>query len=405
MAAISQTLAMLPVHHYRENSQGGSEIVRNSAASRVLRRPNPYQSKADFFLNLVRAEQMRGNGYALAQRNGRQEITALHLVQPSSMWPFISPEDGSIYYQFTEVPMGQEFEPVLEDMYPSRDVLHIRMHTPVHPLVGETPLMAAAMAVDVGNAISESSAAFHRNMARPSGYLKIPTKLDATLLEQLRGEWQKAYQGVSAGRVAVLQNGVEWQALSMTALDAAVVESYKLSISDIARVFRVPLAIIGDNTQTYNNTEVLMKFWLSTGLGYILEHVELALDMLFDLPEGEWVAFDTDYLQRADFAARIEALVRGTQGGVFSPNEARAREGLPRTPYGDEPRVQAQTVPLSFASQKPGESSPSAPSAPAAPAVTPPPEEEEDDEEEDLKLGFTVDALESMERIIEECVQ
>ena len=388
IGAISQTIAMLPLAHWRENAKGGSERVKNSAASRVLRKPNNYQTKADFFLNLVRAELLRGNGYALAQRNGRQEISALHPVQPSSLYPFVSELDGSIYYQFSQTPVGQEFDPVVEDLFRSDDVLHIRMHTPLHPLVGETPMTAAALAIDGGNAIQKASAAFHANMSRPSGYLKVPGALKADLAESLRGEWQAAYTGVSSGRIAVLQGGVEWQTLSMNAVDAAIIDSYKMTIADIARVFRVPLAIIGDNTSTYNNTEVLMKFWLATGLGYMLEHLELALDALFALPEGEWIAFDTDYLQRADFAARIEGLVRGVQGALFTPNEARAREGLPAVPFGDEPRVQAQVVPLSYASQAPGESAPSAPSTdPPNPSgeEEEEPEAEEEPEEEDTE--------------------
>jgi HK97 family phage portal protein len=387
IGAISQTIAMLPIAHWRENEKGGSERVKNSAANRVLRKPNAYQTKADFFLNLVRAELLRGNGYALAQRNGRSEISALHPVQPASLYPFVSEEDGSIFYQFSQTPVGQDFDPVVEDLFRAEDVLHIRMHTPMHPLVGETPMTAAALAIDGGNAIQRASAAFHTNMSRPSGYLKVPGSLKQDVAESLRGEWQAAYSGVSTGRIAVLQGGVEWQALSMTAVDAAIIESYKMTIADIARVFRVPLAIIGDNTSTYNNTEVLMKFWLATGLGFMLEHLELALDALFALPDGEWIAFDTDYLQRADFAARIEGLVRGVQGALFTPNEARAREGLPAVAYGDEPRVQAQVVPLSFAAKAPGISGPTAPSAdPPNPGEEDDPPEEpdtEDPEEED----------------------
>jgi HK97 family phage portal protein len=388
VGAISQTIAMLPIDHWREDAKGGAVKVRNSAAHRVLRRPNSYQSKTDFFLNLIRAELFQGNGYALAQRNGRGEISALHPVQPPSLYPFISEEDGSIFYQFSQTPIGQSFDPVLADLFRAEDVFHVRMHTPAHPLVGESPIMAAALAVEAGNAIQAANTAFHKNMARPSGYLKVPGTLKADVAETLRGEWTAAYQGVSAGRVAVLQGGVEWQALSMNAVDAALIESYKMTIADIARVFRVPLAIIGDNTSTYNNTEVLMKFWLNTGLGFMLEHIELALDNLFGLPntEGnvEWIQFDTDYLQRADFAARIEGLVRGIQGGLYAPNEARAREGLPQVAFGDEPRVQAQVVPLSFASQKPGESSPTSPSAPVPkpPGENPPPDNEEQPEED-----------------------
>jgi HK97 family phage portal protein len=234
--------------------------------------------------------------------------------------------------------------------------------------------------VDGGNAIAQHNAAFFQNMSRPSGYLKVPGTINPDGAERLRTEWTAAYKGADAGRIAVLQSGLEWVPLTMSAVDAAVVQSYKMANSDIARVFRVPLAIVGDENagQTRGNTEILMKNWLATGLGYILEHVELALDHLFELPPDEWIAFDRDYLLQADFAARIEGLVKGVQGAVFSPNEARAREGLPAVEHGDQPRVQQQVVPLSYgaALQPPNPTTP-------APASVPEPEDKKDEKNPD----------------------
>jgi hypothetical protein len=64
----------------------------------------------------------------------------------------------------------------------------------------------------------------------------------------------------------------------------------------------------------------------------------------------------------------LEALARGTQSGIFSANEARAMEDLDAVPFGDEPRTQAQNIPLSAAGQIP--SAPVPPSAPAAPIAS-----------------------------------
>jgi hypothetical protein len=63
-----------------------------------------------------------------------------------------------------------------------------------------------------------------------------------------------------------------------------------------------------------------------------------------------------------------EALVRGVQGGIYSPNEARNLEGLNSVGYGDEPRVQQQVVPLSAAATIPIPPAPSPP-APASAAA------------------------------------
>src|SRR4051812_47664597 len=51
VAAYSQTVAMCPGSHWRTDDDGGRKRVTNSALTRILKRPNPYQSISDFLLN------------------------------------------------------------------------------------------------------------------------------------------------------------------------------------------------------------------------------------------------------------------------------------------------------------------------------------------------------------------
>jgi hypothetical protein len=92
--------------------------------------------------------------------------------------------------------------------------------------------------------------------------------------------------------------------------------------------------------------------------------------------EDTFINFDVDSLLRTDFAGRIDALTKGISGGLYSPNEARAKEGLAAVEFGDEPRVQAQNVPLSAAGKIPAAGS--APTAPAAPQPEEKPKEPEE---------------------------
>jgi hypothetical protein len=148
----------------------------------------------------------------------------------------------------------------------------------------------------------------------------------------------------------------------------------KLSDQDIAMAFRVPPQLVGIPTRgTMGSTEMLMQSWVSTGLGFCLNHVEEAFGLAFGLrgQPDEYVEFSTEALLRSAFKDRIEGLVRGVQGGIYSPNEARNRESLDSVKFGDEPRVQQQVVPLSAAEKIPA--SPAAPSAPHPPGPTGPP--------------------------------
>jgi hypothetical protein len=109
-----------------------------------------------------------------------------------------------------------------------------------------------------------------------------------------------------------------------------------------------------------------MNFWVSGGLGFALNQVELAIDRLFGLAkvDGEYSELDSSVLLRSAFKDRIDGLTRAVQGGIFSPNEARAQESLPAAKDGNEPRVQQQVVPLSAWDMKPA--------APVAPPAPPP---------------------------------
>jgi hypothetical protein len=163
---------------------------------------------------------------------------------------------------------------------------------------------------------------------------------------------------------------------------------------EIAMAFRVPLALLGIGTGPMGSTEALMQAWVASGLGFCLNHIELAFDQIFALdgqPE-EYTEFDTKALLRSAFKDRIEGLARATQGGIMSPNEARNSEDLPDVPFGDSPRVQQQVVPLSAAAAIPtGPPNAKIPPSPPSPSSPPTPGESQ---------GTHADARAAYKRIV-----
>jgi len=257
-------------------------------------------------------------------------------------------------------------------LVPARDVLHVKLHSNhryPHPLVGETPLAAAMADIAVGNAFAQQQLQFLANQARPSAVLSTDLVLDRDQVQAIRDRWNEQAKGLHQGGTPILTGGLKVQPWSTPARDAQLAELTKISSERICYAFGIPLQLLGLGGAPLGSTEALMHFWLATGLGFCLNHVEQAFDRLFDLkgePE-EYTEFDTAALLRSAQKDRIEALARAVQGGIYSPNEARAAEDLDAVPYGDEPRVQQQVVPLSAAGSIPPAPGPAAPpSAPAA---------------------------------------
>lgn len=333
--------------HKRRDADGNVTTVTTSAASRVLRRPNPIETWPQFILNLVAEVQFDGNAMAVAVRNARGEVTKLWRLPRTHCSPLVS-ADGSIFYA-----VGVNvFDPEATEMIlPARDVLHLRLHTPRHPLLGESPITAAAMAAGINVALSASQLAFFTNMSRPSGVLSTDQPLTSADIEVLRQKMEEASKRWMQGGLPILSRGIKFLPMSINSQDAQLIEAQRLSIEDIARVFGVPLPVIGELTKaTLQNVEHLANLWLAIGLGALLENVERSFDALFELDQvaagNEWIEFDTAALLRTDFAALIDGLTKGIQGGLFAPNEARARMSLSPVPHGETVYVQQQMVPL-----------------------------------------------------------
>lgn len=390
--AYAMTIAQLPGGHFRKipGAHGAAEPVTNSPVARVLREPNGYQTRSDFVLNLVTQLLFYGNAYAWAEREGGQ-VAALHLMPPRAAEPYIEPESRAVFYRVT----GNDLAGQFAGLAPARDVLHVRCRVhPDRPLHGITPITWAAMARDANVAIAASQAAFFTNASQPSGFLSTKERLTPEQMATLRAAWEDRATGMAMGTVPILGGGMEFQQMGITSQDAQLVEAFGMTVADIARAFAVPVPIIGDlSNATFNNVENLIALWLSQGLGFYLEHIELALDKFFGLGPGEYVEFDADTLMRTAFRDRIEGLARAVAGGLYSPDEARGREGLPPAPdgWGEEPRLQAQVVPLSAAGDI-------GPSAPAAPALPPP------DEGDDGEGGDSGDGPDAAERRLAELV-
>lgn len=342
---ISSDIARLPIRHWRIESDAPRKLTEltNSAAVRVLTRPNDYQTGFDLIKGLVTAQLFRGNGYLYGRPNGRNEFEELHQIVSDLV--VILRSGSEVFYQVSAEPLiGLKLMSVL----PSRVVMNHRMFCLHDPLYGITPILAAAMSAATGLSILRSTEAFFRRMARPSGVLQTAQRIDPARAEAIKERWSRVFQGAEqAGDTAVLEEGLEWKPLTMTAVDAQLIEQLRYSVEDVARVYRLPLFMLGDLTKvSFSSSEQLTRVYYSGCLSAHISALEIRLTNFFGMnPREEFLQFDLDELFRTEMKSRIESLTRSITGGLRTPNEARAIEGLNPIEGGDDVFMQQQMVP------------------------------------------------------------
>lgn len=343
--AYAQTIATLAPFHYEKDENSTKKTILTSALSRILHRPNAYQTLSDFMLNVVKELYLSGNSYVVGLRNDRNEFSSIHHVPSRGTMPYVDEETGSVFYSMGNNPLMGDIDLLI----PARDVMHLRLHCPRHPLVGISPIENAAMAIAANAAISSHQANFFNNMSRPSGVLSTELKLNPDQMNQLRIAWESQAKNMASGGIPILSSGIKWEPMSLSAIDAQIVEAFNMTVNDIARALRIPLPLVQlhNEASTYNNVEQMYAQWLSGGLGFLVEHIEQNFSYFFGLPRTQGTEFDTDSLLRTDFKGKVEGYTKGIQGGLFTPDEARKKfGGLKPVDHGGTVYVQQQMVPL-----------------------------------------------------------
>jgi HK97 family phage portal protein len=375
--AISQCVA----EHKVLSEKGGHDTSTTSPASRVLRYPNEYETFCQFVYNIVASLLFDGEALALKVYDDRRAVSGLHRL-PRGNWSIhVDPETKAIFYGINPTDLFDQ--PGM--LVPSRDVVHFRMHCPRHPLIGESPVKAAAMAVGINVALNQSQLFFFNQMNRPSGVLSTDNLYNSDQMKQLRAAFDEQSKRWATGGVPILAGGLKFQPVNITQADSQLIEQQKLSAVDVARVYGVPMTLLSEGSGPQGATEALISSWLSMGLGSVIETIERTLDRAFDLKASEHIQLDPAPLLRVDFAGRIEGYVKAVQGGIMAPGEVRAREQLDRKPGDDSLYMQRQMTSLDVLTELGRAELQNAlapPPQPAAPPAAPPKEQPEATEDE-----------------------
>ena len=188
----------------------------------------------------------------------------------------------------------------------------------------------AKNAIGISLACEDYGASFFANGASPSAVLEHPGVIKNP--ERVREAWQRAYSGSNAHRTCVLEEGMKYTPISIPNNEAQFLETRKFQIEEIARLYRVPLHMIGDlDHATFSNIEQMSLEFVMYTLSPWLVRWEQSLmkALLSDSDKGKYfIKFNVDGLLRGDYASRMQGYSVGIQNGFLCPNDVRELEDM-----------------------------------------------------------------------------
>lgn len=179
----------------------------------------------------------------------------------------------------------------------------------------------------------------------PAGYLKVSNpNLSAQQAKQLKDAWMQAHASGDARTIAVLNATVDFHAIALSPVDAALAEVRRLSIADAAFAFNIAPETLGltlGNSATYSNVAQWFEAHRDFSLSPWIAAVQDCLTAL--VASGNGVEVNLDAMAAPPLDERMRAWEVALRAGVMTVNEVRAREGLPPLP---ESRRKAPSEPV-----------------------------------------------------------
>jgi HK97 family phage portal protein len=389
---IARDIAKLRVKLVEKDTNDIWSETTNPAFSPVLRRPNDYQTRNQFWESWMLSKLSRGNTYVLKERDQRNVVVALHVLDPTRCTPLVA-DDGSVFYRLNSDNLAGIGTDIV---VPAREIIHDRFNCLFHPLVGTPPVFASGLTTLLGLNAQKASALLFENASTPGGLLTLPDDINEVEEQRIKEQWENRFSRANLGRVAVMVGGAKYEKMSMTNVEGQVVESLKWSAEVICSCYHVPPYKIGVGAlPSYNNVQALNVEYYSQGLQSHIEEIEELHDHGLGIGWGESLGteFDTDTLLRMDTTTLVDVLTKAIQGTLMSPDEARKKFDLGPVKGGNSPMAQHQMYSLEALAKRDAQADPFAPNTPALP---PPPAEEPDDQLSEVDASFAAMTVRSL---------
>lgn len=328
---LAETIGAMPLTLYRKRADGGRETVEDHHLQELVRhRPNTYQTGGEFREYLMTCLCLRGNAFAYVERD-RGRVVALWPLRPDCVQVDPQP-DNTITYRY--------FDENRSVTYTQDEVLHVRGLS-TDGVVGLSPLSTLRRTLELPVTINGYLTHLFSQQARPSGMLKTDHNLSEEAAARLRKSFEQKFSGpAGAGKTIVLDGGLDYKPISLSNEDAETLATWKWSLEEIARAFRVPVHLLGHlDRMSFNNVEQLAREFLNLSLSPWLTRIESRFNLQLltsgERADGFYFEHNTANLLRAGTLERFQAYEIARKAGLMTANEIRARENLPRHPDGD----------------------------------------------------------------------
>ena len=339
---LADSVAQLPLKVYIRNGETERERDRSSVAAMTLWRPNSDQTEYEFINALMVEYLLNGTAFVLHLPDPDYKSGHQLRIIPST-W-IVDSEAFNAYSLKSITVVSRGGAPATK--IPAEDFTLFKMYHPGQPGSYQSPVSALKQTLSeqiqadkFRSQIWKSSGRFNSYITRPKDVSPWDDETKKKWIEAFREGWGGG--GGSAGKMPLLEDGMEIKPYQFNAREAQYAETKQLSREDVAAAYHVnPSLIWHTSTQTYasakDNARALYADCLGPTIQMLQQRINSFLLPMIGADPDTYVIFDLSEKLKGSFEERASILQSAVGAPYMTRNEARADMDLPPVDGGDE---------------------------------------------------------------------
>ncbi|WP_053957159.1 phage portal protein [Inediibacterium massiliense] len=319
----ANTISKLSLHTYKIKNNSKEREYKHPVVKLLENRPNPYLTPSVFKSTLSVHEDIWGNAYIWIESD---KITGY----PKALW-ILDPSTTVIYKEINTgvITYGALINNKLYT-FDNDEIIHLKGLS-VDGLVGKSRIEVARETLGNMKATSKFIGKFYAQGTMSGGILTYPEQLGKETKERIKDEWQKSHSGLDqAGKIALLDKGLNYKELGMPLKDAEFIESMKFNKEEIGMIFNIPPHKIGLlDRATFSNIEQQSMEYIGDSIQPVVTQWEEEFTYkLFSKNSRYYIKFNLASAMRANNESRANFYEKMMNQGVYSINDVRRFEDM-----------------------------------------------------------------------------
>lgn len=318
---ISNSMAQLPMYPCFRDSNGFlTRSVKHPLYKILNQRPNPRMNRYTFIKQLVTSVLMNGNGYAYIERE-KGKVIGLHYLPTE--WVTVNPPE------YLNQPVSYTVTGI-NGRVPASDMIHI-LNFSYDGIIGVGTLRHAFNILSLSYSADNHALGFYASGCGVSAILSSDKPLKDEQVKELKKNWEQNFgqQGQPGGMV-VIEGGMTFQPVSISAKDSQLLETRTFNISEVCRFFGVePSKCYDMSNNSYSSLEANQLSFLTDTLAPIVAKFQQEFTYKLFPDEEVEVIMDTDAILKLDKTSLSNYYSKLYQIGAVTIDEVRRAIDLP----------------------------------------------------------------------------